>query len=244
MSLIFSYWARSSLVLLIHCPLSSGSASRYSCRHTVIQCYLQECLSLRSPKPTENWILSKLNSWAAFSSQTKNKLKSLARCQECRLFWSREIGKAPLIKLDRTAWSIWQLPSSRRSESGCSSVDRWCLPAGSWPGNYCWGTGRPIHSCAREGRQTTRRFMSFSTQIGHSIPSEVSSSSKGWAVCWTRKSTHALNYRKTLTCMRGRLTETVSNCCCQEILLLKQAQTQPQGGDINNQWRGVKSWHQ
>lgn len=26
---------------------------------------------------------------------------------------------------------------------------------------------------------------------------------------------------ETLTCMRGRLTETVSKCCCQEILLLK-----------------------
>lgn len=36
-SLIFSYWARSSLVLLIHCPLSSGRTSRYNCTHTHTQ---------------------------------------------------------------------------------------------------------------------------------------------------------------------------------------------------------------
>lgn len=32
-SLIFSYWSRSSFVLFIHCPLSSGRTSRYSYKH-------------------------------------------------------------------------------------------------------------------------------------------------------------------------------------------------------------------
>lgn len=147
-----------------------------------------------------------------------------------------QIAKATLIKPDRTAWSIWQLPSSIRSESGCSSVGRWCLPAGSWPGNYCGGTSRPILSCAGEGRQRTRRFMSFSAQIGRGIPSNVSSGCKpgGWS-SELGQEFMAHPHKKILTCTRGRLTEAVSKCCCQEILLLGQTQTQPQGGDVNNQ---------
>lgn len=145
-----------------------------------------------------------------------------------------KIAKATLIKPNRTSWSIWQLPSSIRFESGCSSVGRWCLPAGSWPGNYCWGTSRPILSCAGEGRQRTGRFMSSSTKIGHSIPSNVSSSCKAGG--WSSELGQA--HEKRLTCMRERLTEAVSKFCCQEILLVKQ--TQAQGVDVNNQPQGVK----
>lgn len=64
--------------------------------------------------------------------------------------------------------------------------------------------------------------MSFSTQIGHSIPSNVPSSSKagGWSGELGQEFM-AQRHMKILTCMRGRLGEAVSKCCCQEILLLK-----------------------
>ena len=82
--------------------------------------------------------------------------------------------------------------------------------------------------------------MSSSTQIGHGVPSNVSSSSKpgGWS-SEPGQEFMAHPHTEILTCMRGRLTEAVSKCCCQEILLLKQTQTRPQGGDVNNQHTGV-----
>lgn len=157
--------------------------------------------------PTIDTVKTKLE--AAVSSK-----EGLRAARTAVFFCARETAKATLIKLDRTAWSTWQLPSSIRSESGCSSVDRWCPPAGSWPGNYCWGTSRPILSCAGEGRQRTRRFMSFSNQIGHGIASNLSSSSKpgGWSNELGQEFMVHPHKKmlETLTCMRGRLTETVS----------------------------------
>ena len=84
--------------------------------------------------------LSQLNSRPPFPQR---------KLPELCLLHGRKNCQSHFNQIDRTAWSIWQLPSSIRSESGCSSVDRWCLPAGSWPGNYCWGTSRPILSCRR-----------------------------------------------------------------------------------------------
>lgn len=85
--------------------------------------------------------------------------------------------------------------------------------------------------------------MSFSTQIGHGVPSNVSSSSKpgGWSSELGQKFMVHPHKKilETLTCMRGRLTGTVSKCCCQVILLLKQTHTHPQGGDVNNQSKDI-----
>lgn len=81
--------------------------------------------------------------------------------------------------------------------------------------------------------------MSFSTQIGHGTPSS-NSKPGGWSSELGQESTaHPL--KEILTCMRGRLSEAVSKCCCQEILLLKQTQTQPQGADVNHERRGVRT---
>lgn len=144
-SLIFSYWARSSFVLFIHCSLSSGRTSRYSYRHAMhisvhATVHLWEITNMQKNQPFQNYARGCYIHWG----------KSLY-ATTTSLFCDREFPKAPLIKLDRTAWSNWQLPSSTHSESGCSSAAHWCLPAGSWPGNYCWETSRPILSCIGEG---------------------------------------------------------------------------------------------
>lgn len=95
----------------------------------------------------------------------------------------RKLAKTTLTKHDGMSCSIWQLPSSTRFESGCSSADRWCLPAGSWPSNYYWRTSRPILSCTGEENQRMRRFMSFSIKTGHRVPPNISSGNKagGWS---------------------------------------------------------------
>lgn len=62
-------------------------------------------------------------------------------------------AEATLVGPDRRSRSIWPLPSSIRCESGCSSAGRWCLPPGSRPGNYCWGTSHPILSCGGEKKK-------------------------------------------------------------------------------------------
>lgn len=80
----------------------------------------------------------------------------------------RKLTKTTLTKHDGMSCSIWQLPSSTRFESGCSSADRWCLLAGSWPSNYYWRTTRPILSCTGEENQRMGKFKSFSIKTGQS----------------------------------------------------------------------------
>lgn len=80
--------------------------------------------------------------------------------------------------------------------------------------------------------------MGFLTQIGHGTPSS-NSKPGGWS-SELAKSLWQHLLKEILTCMRGRLSEAVSKCCCQEILLLKQTQTQPRGGDVNNERWGVR----